>query len=275
MVRPVAISIGNSSPRGKRARDDGGLAERPVSSRRRFIAKGKFAEAERLYTELTNKEPSSPYAYSALASCRAMRGDYAGARQLYKQALRIEPALVDALFGLRSCDYAEIDYTNAVANYKTALAPDETCPEAHWGLAITYACSGRPTEAKIHLDRLRQLVPDSPHIAEIERATKRSLAELFGGVDRGGRHLFADSCAWCPPPSLILALGIFHMNPRLSFTNRIDAWAFRFVVLLVALISFEGLFHIAPADELLVQVFIALVLGSVDLYRYANRLQDR
>jgi hypothetical protein len=57
--------------------------------------------------------------------------------------------------------------------------------------------------------------------------------------------------------------------------NRIDAWAFKFVLLVVAFISFEWFFHIAPADELVLQVFIVLVLGSVGLYRYAKRLQDK
>jgi hypothetical protein len=65
------------------------------------------------------------------------------------------------------------------------------------------------------------------------------------------------------------------MRLHLKFRNRIDAWAFRFVLLLVALISFEWFFQVAPADELVPQVLIALVLGCVGLYRYAKRLQDK
>ncbi len=65
------------------------------------------------------------------------------------------------------------------------------------------------------------------------------------------------------------------MKPKLKFRNRIDAWAFRFVVLLAVLISFEWLFHIAPMDELVFQVFIALLLGCVGLYRYAKQLRDK
>ncbi len=66
-----------------------------------------------------------------------------------------------------------------------------------------------------------------------------------------------------------------NMSPKFKFTNRIDAWGFRFGVLLAALITFEWLFHIAPKDELVFQVVITLVLGCVGLYRYAKRLQDK
>ncbi len=43
---------------------------------------------------------------------------------------------------------------------------------------------------------------------------------------------------------------------------------------MAALIAFEWLFHIAAADELLIQVFIFLILGAVGLYRYATQLND-
>jgi hypothetical protein len=65
------------------------------------------------------------------------------------------------------------------------------------------------------------------------------------------------------------------MRLHLKFRNRIDAWAFKLVLLVAAFISFEWFFHVAPADELMLQVFIALVLGSVGLYRYAKRLQRK
>ena len=64
------------------------------------------------------------------------------------------------------------------------------------------------------------------------------------------------------------------MSLHLNFKNRIDAWAFRFVLVVAALISFEWLLHIAPAEELLLQVFIAVVLGAAGLYRYAKGLHD-
>ena len=63
------------------------------------------------------------------------------------------------------------------------------------------------------------------------------------------------------------------MRLQLKFRNRIDAWAVRFVLVVAALIGFEWFFHIAPADELLIQVVIAIVLGAAGLYRYAKGLR--
>lgn len=64
------------------------------------------------------------------------------------------------------------------------------------------------------------------------------------------------------------------MRLHLKFRNPTDAWAFRFVLAVVVLISCEWLFHIAPVDELLVQVVILVLLGAAGLYRYAKGLHD-
>jgi hypothetical protein len=64
------------------------------------------------------------------------------------------------------------------------------------------------------------------------------------------------------------------MSLHLKFKSRVDAWAFRFALVVVALISFEWFLHIAPPDELLLQVLLALVLGAAGLYRYAKGLRD-
>ncbi len=64
------------------------------------------------------------------------------------------------------------------------------------------------------------------------------------------------------------------MRLHLKFRNRIDAWAFTFVLAVAVLICCEWLFHIAPVDELLVQVVILILLGAAGLYRYAKGLHD-
>jgi hypothetical protein len=65
------------------------------------------------------------------------------------------------------------------------------------------------------------------------------------------------------------------MRLHLKFRNRIDAWAARFIAAVAALIAFEWFFRIAPTDELVLQVLIALVLGAVGLYGYAKHLDDK
>jgi hypothetical protein len=64
------------------------------------------------------------------------------------------------------------------------------------------------------------------------------------------------------------------MRLHLKFRNRIDVWTFRFALAVATLVALEWFFHVAPADELLLQVLIALVLGAVGLYRYARHLHD-
>ena len=142
-----------------------------------LVAKGRLAEAQNLYSELTNKEPNSPNAYVGLASCRAARNELVSARQLYRTALRIEPKSINALVGLGSTYSAEFDYTNAAANYEAALALNESSPEAHWGLAIAYAGLGRQAQARNHLDRFKKLAPDSRYISALEDFVGRSFGQ--------------------------------------------------------------------------------------------------
>ncbi len=134
-----------------------------------FVLEGKIPEAERLYRELTQRDPSSPVPYVGLGGCRAESGDFTGARALYQEALHKDPKSVLGLVGLGSTYSSQSDYTNAAANYERALALDAASAEAHWGLAIAYACLGERTRARGHLDRFKQLNPGSPRVAELER----------------------------------------------------------------------------------------------------------
>ena len=133
-----------------------------------LVACGRLSEAESLYNELAKKEPDSPDPYVGLASCRMKRHDLMGAVQLYQQALEMEPKSVNALVGLGSSYYRLSDYATAVEKYETALALDEASPEAHWGLVLAYAHLGKKAQARTHLDRFKQLVPDSRYIDRLE-----------------------------------------------------------------------------------------------------------
>jgi tetratricopeptide (TPR) repeat protein len=133
-----------------------------------LIGQGRVAEAERLYLELTNSEPDSPNGYVGLGACCLERKDPAGARKQYETALKLAPRSVNALVGLGSSYSFEADYKNATRNYELALAEDERSPEAHWGLAVAYAEMGRRKDAADHLQRFKELAPDSRHIAALE-----------------------------------------------------------------------------------------------------------
>lgn len=134
-----------------------------------LIAKGRVSEAESIYMELTKKEPASPDGHVGLGACRLQLNDATGARKNYETALRLEPRSVNALLGLGSSYSLESDYKNAIVNYELALAVNESSPEAHWGLVVCYAETGKKKDALNHLNRFKELAPNSRHTDALER----------------------------------------------------------------------------------------------------------
>ena len=133
-----------------------------------FFESGKLTEAERIYRKINRKEPDFPDSYLGLAACRMGNKDFTSAQKLYQKALIIEPKSVNALVGLGSVYCQKSNYAKAVEKYKTAITLDETSPEALWGLVIVYVYLDKKAQARSHLNRLKQIRPDSRHIASLE-----------------------------------------------------------------------------------------------------------
>jgi len=133
-----------------------------------LLADGAIAEAEAIYKKLVEKEPTSPYPYLGLASCRARLGDPQGALQLYQKAFETDPKSPYALVGMGSCYVSVSDYAKAIEKYEAAIVLDEKTPDAHRGLAVACAHLGQNARARRHLDRFKQLAPDSRHIKTLE-----------------------------------------------------------------------------------------------------------
>ncbi len=133
-----------------------------------LLSRGEVSEAEAIYNELAKKEPGVADPYIGLGACYLHRQDFAGAQQSYEKALEIDPKSVNAFIGLGSMYIGLSNYTNAVEKYKAALALDEECPDAHWGLVSAYVRLDDMTQARKHLDRFKQLAPDSRYIGHLE-----------------------------------------------------------------------------------------------------------
>ena len=138
------------------------------------LANGHLAEAESIYTDLMQKEPSSSDARVGLAICRMRRHDFTAAQELCREALKLEPESVNARMNLGGCYLAMSDYTNAIEQYEVALALDAECPDAHWGLCVAYAGLGDKANAVAHLARFKELAPDSRHITALEDMVNRT-----------------------------------------------------------------------------------------------------
>jgi tetratricopeptide (TPR) repeat protein len=139
-----------------------------------FLLEGKLSEAESVYNELAQRDQNSAEPYVGLAACRMKRNDLVGARELYDKALAKDTKSANALIGLGSvCGY-QSDYTNAVAAYEKALRVNDEAAEAHWGLAQAYFYLGETDKARAHLNRFKQLLPNSPQIPALENAIASS-----------------------------------------------------------------------------------------------------
>ena len=133
-----------------------------------FLMEDRLTEAEAAYNELAQRDQLSAGPYVGLAVCRMRRGEFARARELYEKALVREPTSVGALIGLGSAYAYQSDYSNAAAVYERALSVNEKTADAHWGLAKAEVNLGENERARAHLERFKQLDPNSPRAADLE-----------------------------------------------------------------------------------------------------------
>ena len=133
-----------------------------------FLMEDRLAEAEAAYHELAQHDQHSAGPYVGLAVCRMRRGEFARARELYEKALVRDPTSVGALIGLGSAYGFQSDYTNAAAVFEKALSVNEKTADAHWGLAKAEVNLGENERARVHLERFKQLDPNSPRAADLE-----------------------------------------------------------------------------------------------------------
>lgn len=133
-----------------------------------FLKLGKVSEAEAIYNKLIEFEPTSPYPYIGLATCRSELGDHAGALGLYCKAFEMDPKSPHALIGMGSACISMSNYAKAIEKYTAALELDAKMPQAYWGLTVACAHMGGKIQARRHLARFKKLSPDPRHIRELE-----------------------------------------------------------------------------------------------------------
>jgi Flp pilus assembly protein TadD len=139
-----------------------------------FLMEDRLTEAEAAYNELAQHDQHSAGPYVGLAACRMRRGEFVRARELYEKALVRDPTSVGALIGLGSAYGFQSDYTNAAAVFERALSVNERTADAHWGLAMAKVHLGENEHARAHLERFKQLDPNSPRAADLESMLRPS-----------------------------------------------------------------------------------------------------
>ena len=134
------------------------------------LAAGRCARAEpHLRRALEAKVPSAD-AGLGLARCRSAARDLGGAADALNHALALEPENPVVLANLGLIALARKDDAAAIQHLQNALARDRDLHQARFELARALGRSGRRQEALGHAELLlRQLAPNAPQRAEVER----------------------------------------------------------------------------------------------------------
>ena len=109
-------------------------------------ALGEFATAADLYQEAYKLKPDAAFLYNAAQSYR-LAGNHQRALVLYKNYVLFYPQ--------------QKNIPEAVAAYREAIRLDPRSTDAHNGLAITYAGSGRLEEARAEFQAIVEIDPES------------------------------------------------------------------------------------------------------------------
>jgi tetratricopeptide (TPR) repeat protein len=126
-----------------------------------LLGEGNFEEAEVLYRQIIEIEPTNPDGFIGLGGSLLYQDKLEEAEQAYLQALNLSPQSIEALIGLGSVHYLQGDFREADELYSQVLELDGEVPDAHWGKALVLEQQGKDEEAIYHYERFIELAPDS------------------------------------------------------------------------------------------------------------------
>jgi len=137
------------------------------------VQSGDCAAAEREFHAAIASGLPSADAYVGLAGCLGQRRELVGAEAALEQARRLEPDNPGVIANIGILKATRGDSAGAIDLLQKALSLDPQLHEARFNLALTYARSGRMSEARgAASELLRRLPPDAPQRAEVERLIK-------------------------------------------------------------------------------------------------------
>ena len=121
---------------------------------------GKFAEAERLYEEILQLEPSSPSALTLLGAVYLLTGRTERGIVLIRKALEVDPKLPQPHFYLGNGLKDLGRYEDALASFDRSIALRPDVPDAHFARGTTLQIMGRHQAAVASFDKSIALRPD-------------------------------------------------------------------------------------------------------------------
>ena len=127
-----------------------------------FEEQGQLGQAVELFrTALTAGGPDASICFQ-LAELLYRIDDKTAARERYYMAIEIDENFVEARAGLGYVLAETGDLELAVSAFQGALLHHNNYADVHFHLGKTLHKLGRPTEAELHLERFRELMPNSP-----------------------------------------------------------------------------------------------------------------
>jgi Flp pilus assembly protein TadD len=133
--------------------------EKAIELAQQLKARGKPAEAEHVYRQLSAQLPNNTFVLNQLGICVAESMRIAEAREIFKRAVEIDPKFTPA-WGNLSLAYERMDdFDAAIAARRKAIEQHETGAE-HWHrLGTCYGKKGDMTEAIAALKKSVELDP--------------------------------------------------------------------------------------------------------------------
>ena len=231
-----------------------------LSSARTLFKQGKFQEAAAAYRAISEKDKSSPLAYSGLVQSYLKADDVPAADQASAQALALLPqsSLIQAIRG--DLYFRKGLLAEAEAQYRAAIQQDEKCARAWLGLGKIYSVVSRVEQAKDAFTKAHTLDPDDgdawyrwavllpfprsvneleKHLAEFrstpdDERREREFIDLLEGI--GNREVWVPSKninqteirleTITPRPGVVVGLGLrLKFNDSASSTLLLDTGA--------------------------------------------------
>jgi tetratricopeptide (TPR) repeat protein len=154
--------------------------------------RGNWAEAEQLYRQVLDMEPSNAGAVFMLGVTCHQQQRSGEAVALYRFALKLQPALAEAHQNLGVALAQQGNPAEAIACYRQALQHKPNYPEAFHNLGVALEATKQTAEAVACFEKALQLKPDygSAHM---------HLTKLRGQGSRGGEQGSGDRGAGTAP----------------------------------------------------------------------------
>jgi Flp pilus assembly protein TadD len=133
--------------------------------------KQDWENAKQQYQKVLAVQPENPFASNNLAYVMLQQGGNVDvAFQMAQTARRQLPDNPNSADTLGWAFYHRQVYTSAINLFKEAVKKEPENPLFNYHLGLAYAKSGQAALAKVQLDRLLRLKPNSPELEDLRRA---------------------------------------------------------------------------------------------------------